>query len=424
MLRLLYTAALALAAPLALGFTALRGLTDPAYRDRLGERFGYTKAAFASRPIWVHAVSVGEIQAAAVLVRALRQRYPQHPLLITTATPTGAQRAAALFGDFATHAYLPYDTGGAVRRFLARVQPRMAIVMEREIWPTLFRECAARSIPLVLASARISAASAERHARLAGLFAPALATNVTVAAQTEADAERYRAIGANPAAVHVVGNIKFDLETPIEALRSGAALREAQFGHRPVWVAGSTHEGEEHILLDAHDRIRTRRPDALLILAPRHPNRFAQVKARLAERGVSFATRSSGAPIEPTHAVLLGDTLGELTLFYAASDVAFVAGSLAPIGGHNLLEPAALARPIVVGPHNFNAPDIAASMLSVGAAVQAASREEIAEVVATLLGDPARREEMGARGARVVADNRGALERLMQLIEPLLGIEA
>jgi 3-deoxy-D-manno-octulosonic-acid transferase len=421
MLRLLYMAAVALAAPLALGFTALRGLADPAYRDRLGERFGYTKAAFASRPIWVHAVSVGEIQAAAVLVRALRQRYPQHPLLITTATPTGAQRAAALFGDFATHAYLPYDTGRAVKRFLARVQPRMAVVMEREIWPTLFRECARRSIPVVLASARISAASAERHARLAGVFAPALATNVTVAAQTAADAERYRALGADPAAVHVVGNIKFDLETPVEARRDGAALREAQLQNRPVWVAGSTHEGEEDILLDAHDRVRARRSDALLILAPRHPNRFAQLQARLRERGANFTTRSSGAPIERSHAVLLGDTLGELTMFYAAADVAFVAGSLAPIGGHNLLEPAALARPIVVGPHNFNAPEIAAAMLEAGAAVQAASREEIADAVATLLEDPARREEMGARGAQVVARNRGALGRLMELIEKGLG---
>jgi 3-deoxy-D-manno-octulosonic-acid transferase len=420
MLRLLYTAALAIAAPITLAVTALRGVRDPAYRDRLGERLGYTKAAFASPPIWVHAVSVGEVQAAAVLVRALRRRYPQCPLLITTATPTGAQRAAALFAGVATHAYLPYDTRAAVRRFLDRVRPRIAIVMEREIWPTLFRECRRRSIPMVLASARISAASAQRHAKLAGLFAPALASNVTIAAQTLADAQRYLSIGAAPEAVHVVGNVKFDLEAPEEARRAGADLRAAQFADRPVWVAGSTHAGEEELLLDAHERIRARHPDALLIIVPRHPNRFAQVAALLAERGTSFATRSSGAPVASSHAVLLGDTLGELTMFYAAADVAFVAGSLAPIGGHNLLEPAALGRAMIVGPHNFNAPEIAASMLGAGAAVQAASTSEIADVVLALFEDPRRRQEMGARGAQVVAANRGALERLMEFVEKRL----
>src|SRR5688572_13395208 len=233
MLRLLYSALLYVFAPLAFAATAIRGLRDPSYRDRLPERLGFTKLRFAAPPIWIHAVSVGEVQAAAALVRALASRYPQHPMLITTATPTGAQRVQALFGDSARHAYLPYDLPGAVRRFLGRTTPALAIVMEREIWPNLFRACFARRIPILLASARISDRSGRRHRRFAGLFRDALACDVTIAAQTEADAERFRAIGIAPEAVHVTGNIKFDLEVPDDVRRTGAHIR-AGFAHRPV----------------------------------------------------------------------------------------------------------------------------------------------------------------------------------------------
>jgi 3-deoxy-D-manno-octulosonic-acid transferase len=416
MLRLLYTAALHLAAPIALAATAVRGLRDPAYRERLGERFGFTKARFQSAPVWVHAVSVGEVQAAAALIRELRKRYTQHPLLVTTATPTGAQRIAALFGDSARHVYLPYDTPGAVRRFLDRVSPRIAIVMEREIWPNLFRECTRRAIPIVLASARISASSAERHRRLRGLFAPVLARNVTIAAQTQADAERYHAIGADPSAIHVTGNVKFDLDVPAETRAMGVALRNAHFPERPVWVAGSTHEGEEEILLDAHRRVLELQPGALLILVPRHPNRFAGVAAWLRSRGVSFTARSARAPVPAGNPVLLADTLGELLALYSAGDVAFVGGTLTPIGGHNMLEPAALSLPIIVGPHNFNAPDIAQMFVNAGAAIEVASAEQLAEAVADLLGNARRRQEMGAKGRSIVDANRGALERVMQLV--------
>jgi 3-deoxy-D-manno-octulosonic-acid transferase len=417
MLRLLYTAALHVAAPIAFAMTAVRGLRDPAYRERLGERFGFTKVRFQSSPVWVHAVSVGEVQAAAALVRELVKRYPQHPLLVTTATPTGAQRVAALFRDSARHAFLPYDTPCAVRRFLERVSPRIAIVMEREIWPNLFRECTRRDIPIVLASARISASSAERHRKLRRLFAPALARKVTIAAQTQADAERYRALGADPSAIHVAGNVKFDLDVPAETRAMGVSLRHAHFPDRPVWVAGSTHEGEEEILLDAHRRVLERRPDALLILAPRHPNRFAGVAAWLRSRGISFTARSAKTAVPSGDPVLLADTLGELLMLYSAGDVAFVGGTLAPIGGHNLLEPAASSAPIVIGPHNFNAPDIARMLASAGAAIEVASAEQLADALVDLLGNARRREEMGAKGRSIVDANRGALARVMQLIE-------
>jgi 3-deoxy-D-manno-octulosonic-acid transferase len=417
--RLLYSALLYLVAPLALVATALRGLRDPSYRDRLGERLGFTALRFATPPIWIHAVSVGEVQAAAVLVRALAQRYPQHPILVTTATPSGAQRVRALFADSVRHAYLPYDLPAAVRRFLARTTPVLAIVMEREIWPNLFRACFERRIPILLASARISERSGERHRRFAGLFREALGCDVTIAAQTAADAERFRAIGISAAALHVTGNVKFDFEVPEEARRTGAHIR-AELGSRPVWIAGSTHEREEDIVLDAHERVRAARNDALLLLVPRHPNRFDAVKSWLRSRNVRFVTRSAREAIGADTSVLLVDTLGELLSFYAAANVAFVGGSLVPIGGHNLLEPAALHRPIIVGPYNFNAADIAASFLESGAALRVESATELAAAVLDLLTSAARRDEMIARAHAILQSNRGALARVLTLIEKLL----
>lgn len=419
MLRSVYTALLYVFAPIALAGTALRGLRDPAYRDRLPERLGFT-GGFAEPPLWVHAVSVGEVQAAAALVRVLLKKFPQRPLLITTSTPTGAQRVQALFGASVRHAYLPYDLPGAVRRFLDRVRPSLAIVMEREIWPNLYRECERRRIPVLLASARISEQSAVRHGKFAGLFREALATNVTVAAQTEQDAARYRAIGARN--VQVTGNVKFDLEAPQSARQAGEALRTSQFAGRLVWVAGSTHEGEEDQLLAAHRLVLAQRSDALLILVPRHPNRFDAVRSWLKTKQVAFAARSRGESVSAATTVLLADTLGELMTFYAAADIAFVGGSLiATVGGHNLLEPAVLERPILVGPNNFNAPDIAQLMLERGAARQVESAEQLAAVILELAADPSARAQMGARASAIVAENRGALDRALQLIACRLG---
>jgi 3-deoxy-D-manno-octulosonic-acid transferase len=419
MLRLLYSALLYVVAPLALVATALRGLRDPSYRDRLGERLGFTQVRFAAPSIWIHAVSVGEVQAAAALVRALSSRYPQHPILVTTSTPTGAQRVQALFADSVRHAYLPYDLPGAVRRFLERATPALAIVMEREIWPNLFRACSARRIPILLASARISDRSGRRHLRLAGLFRDALARDVTIGAQTDADAQRFRALGVPDAAVHVTGNIKFDLEVPEDVRRAGAHIR-VEFAHRPVWVAGSTHEREEDIVLDAHERVRAARNDALLLLVPRHPNRFDAVKSWLRSRNVRFVARSSREAVAADTSVLLVDTLGELLSFYSAGNVAFVGGSLVPVGGHNLLEPAALNRPIIVGPHTFNAADIAEDFLARGAAVQVESAAELGAAVLDLLTNTARRDRMIASAHAILHTNRGALARLLSLIEKLL----
>ncbi|WP_129643932.1 lipid IV(A) 3-deoxy-D-manno-octulosonic acid transferase [Peristeroidobacter agariperforans] len=422
MLRSVYTALLYVFAPIALAATALRGLRDPAYRDRLSERLGFTRVvppAGSAPCLWIHAVSVGEVQAAAPLIRALLKKYPQHSLLITTATPTGAQRVRAMFGDSVRHAYLPYDLPGAVRRFLDRVRPSLAVVMEREIWPNLFAECQRRRIPILLASARISERSAVRHRKFATLFRDALSGNVTVAAQTSQDAERYRSIGAQR--VLVTGNVKFDIEAPQAAREAGETLRAAQFANRPVWVAGSTHDGEEQQILAAHRAVTAARSDALLVLVPRHPNRFDAVRAWLKSEQVEFASRSRNEAVTPSTSVLLVDTLGELMMFYAAADIAFVGGSLiATVGGHNLLEPAVLERPVLVGPHNFNAPDIAQLMIESGAAREVSSSEQLAAAVLELCANPAARADMGAKANAIVTANRGALSRVMELIEPLL----
>jgi 3-deoxy-D-manno-octulosonic-acid transferase len=291
--------------------------------------------------------------------------------------------------------------------------------MEREIWPNLFGECERRRIPILLASARISERSAVRHRKFASLFRDALSGNVTVAAQTSQDAERYSSIGAQR--VLVTGNVKFDIEVPQAAREAGETLRAAQFANRPVWVAGSTHDGEEQQILAAHRAVRTQRSDALLVLVPRHPNRFDAVRAWLKGEQVEFASRSRNEAVSPATSVLLVDTLGELMMFYAAADIAFVGGSLiATVGGHNLLEPAVLERPILVGPHNFNAPDIAQLMIESGAAREVTSAERLAAALLELFANPAARAEMGAKGNEIVAANRGALTRVMELIEPLL----
>jgi 3-deoxy-D-manno-octulosonic-acid transferase len=420
MLSFIYTLLICLLAPLALLATAWRGIREPAYRERLGERFGFTRARFGSPPLWVHAVSMGEVQAAVPLVRELRRRYPDIPLLVTTSTPTGARRVRELFKSEVQHCYLPYDTPGAMRRFLARVQPRLLIVMETEVWPNLYRACTRRGTPIVMASARLSARSERRLRWVAGLFRSIFAGEIAVAAQTATDRERFVALGAPPARVVVAGNLKFEQDIPAETQVRGREIREAQFPQRFVWIAGSTHAGEEQIVLDAHQQLSTQLPGALLILVPRHPQRFAEVREWLRSQGVAAAIRSGGVVVSPAQNVLLIDTMGELQMFYAAADVAFVGGTLVPVGGHNLLEPAALSLPVLAGPHNFNAPDIAELLIAQGAALQVTTAGELALALKSLALDGAKRREMGASGREVVEANRGSLGKVLALVETAL----
>ncbi len=293
-MRLVYVLIVYLLAPVVIAMEAWKALWNPEYRGRLGQRLGLEGPVPPGPSLWVHGVSVGEVQAAAALVRELRRSFPGLPVVVTTVTPTGAQRARALFDDTVSHCYLPYDLPGSVRRFLDRTQPRVAIIMETEIWPTLYHALGRRGIPLVMASARVSTRSVDRYRRMASLFRETLSHGILIGAQTAADAERFRIIGAAPDRVRVTGNVKFDMEIPAAAIENGRAFRASVAAARPVWIAGSTHEGEEDIVLAAHARVRERHPDALLILVPRHPQRFEAVRALL-PRGTesSWWTRSA-----------------------------------------------------------------------------------------------------------------------------------
>lgn len=420
MLRFVYIVIAYLLAPVVLGSLALRGFRDRSHWEGFSQRFGLGPAVRGGRSIWVHAVSVGEVQAAAPLVNALLARFPNVPLVVTTGTATGRGRARALFKERVDVRYVPIDLPGAVSRFFQRVQPRLAVIIETEIWPNLYHRCGQLGIPLVMASARISPRSVARYRRLVGLFRQALSHGIFIAAQSEQDAERFRSIGASGERTHVVGNIKFDFSLPPTIESQGTQLRRLLGVDRPVWVAGSTHAKEEDVLLAAHRQLRARYPQALLVMVPRHPPRFDEVADFLRGQGVKFVTRRSGTGTSGDTEVFLVDTLGELLAFYAAGDVAFVGGTLVPVGGHNLLEPAALGLPVLAGPNNFNSADIARLLVECGAVRIVNDATVLASTIGELLANPSLRGSMGASGRKAVEDNRGAVNRLMKFLEPLL----
>ncbi len=420
MIRLLYVLLVYLLAPLVILHDAWQALRDPGQRGRLRQRLGFVPCPAQTGGLWVHAVSVGEVQAAAALIAELRRRHPGTPIVITTTTATGAQRARTLFKDGVQHCYLPYDLPGSVDRFLDRIAPRVAIILETEIWPTLYAELGRRRIPLVLGSARVTSRSVERYRRLASLFRDTLARDILVGAQTAGDAERFRALGAAADRVHVTGNIKYDLAIPAVTIEAGRELRRQWGAGRPVWIAGSTHAGEEDAALAAHASVRAQHPGALLVLVPRHPQRFDEVRALLRQRAVTFAQRSVGALPAAGDAVLLVDTLGELQMLYAAADVAFVAGSLVPIGGHSLLEPAVLGLPLLSGPYTQNAQDAADLLARAGALCIVQDAGQLAARLLEWFSDPVRARAAGAAGQAAVAASRGAVDRLVSMIDPLL----
>jgi 3-deoxy-D-manno-octulosonic-acid transferase len=418
-MRLFYSALLYLLTPFVLLRLAWRGRRAPAYWQRWGERFGCYNGLELRAPIWIHAVSVGEVVAAEPLVRALRHAQPHAPLLVTTMTPTGSEQVRRLFGTDVQHVYVPYDLPVAVRRFLERARPRLALIMETELWPNLFHGCKARGIPVIVANARLSDRSAAGYARFARLTRATLRDVSVIAAQSAADAERFRQLlgskGPEPL-IQVTGSIKFDMRLPASLREQAEVLRRDLGVERPVWIAASTHEGEEELVLDAFAQVRAQLSNALLLLVPRHPERFARVAALCEKRGLSLVPRSSRLPCLPDTAVFLGDSMGELPLFYAAADLAFIGGSLVPTGGHNPLEAAALGVPLLFGPQMFNFAEISRLLLRENAALQARDAQALADSVVLLLSDAERRHALGENGRRVVEANRGALERLMKIV--------
>ncbi len=412
--RTLYTLLFHLGLPLVALRLFLRSRKAPAYARRVGERFALGLPALKPGGIWVHAVSVGESIAAAPMIRALMQRHPDLPITITCMTPTGSERIRALFGDQVQHCYLPYDLPWAAARFLDRARPVLGVIMETELWPNHIHQCARRGIAVALANARLSERSARGYARFAGLTRPMLEEMSWIAVQTEAEAERFRQLGARPERVSVTGSIKFDLTIDPELLARAADLRDQwQARQRPIWIAASTHAGEDEIILAAHRQLLEKHPDALLILVPRHPERFNPMAELCTREGLRTLRRSTGELVTADTQVLLGDTMGELLFLYALADVAFVGGSLVPNGGHNLLEPAALGKPVLSGPHLFNFLEIAAQLREVGALREVADAPSLAVAVAALWDEPASAARMAEAGLGVIKANQGALERLL-----------
>ncbi|WP_461518314.1 lipid IV(A) 3-deoxy-D-manno-octulosonic acid transferase [Porticoccus sp.] len=420
MARLVYSLLFYLLTPLILLRLLWRSRLAPEYRRRWGERFGFvTDIPSVRQVIWVHSVSVGETLAAVPMIRELQRRYPHALLAVTTMTPTGSARVKAVFGDSVYHVYAPYDLPCVLRRFLKRLHPDLLVIMETELWPNLIHCCQEQQIPVVVANARLSANSAKGYRKFAALTSPMLGCINTIAAQHQADGERFLSLGLSAQQLVVTGNIKFDLDIDDELKQRAAELRSQWRGTsgRPVLLAASTHRGEDDIVLDAFARLLEHYPHLLLVLVPRHPERFDEV-ARLCEaRKLQVVRRSGGVVPDCGDQVLLGDTMGELLLFFGACDIAFVGGSLVPVGGHNLIEPAAWQVPVLSGPQLFNFVEASRLLLQADGMAICEDATTIAAKVAELLASPETAARMGAAAKSVADNNRGALERLLAVIE-------
>lgn len=422
-MRFLYSALLYALLPLVLLRILWRSRRAPAYRQRLAERFGIFRVAAkpplaAARPaIWVHAVSVGEVLVAAPLLEYLLRDFPESPLVVTTTTPTGSQRVTALFGERVLHVYAPFDLPGAVGRFLDRTHPRLLVLMETELWPNILHQCHARDCRIVLANARLSQRSARGYARIARLSRAMLAQLDLVACQFAADGERFLTLGLSPLKLRVIGSAKFDVPLD-DALRARAAALRGRLGadSRTIVIAASTHPGEEECLLAALRQLRQRGHHCLLVMAPRHPERSAEVYARCISAGWTTVRFSTGAALSPGDDVLLVDTLGDLLPLFGAASVAFIGGSLVPQGGHNAVEAAVWGVPIVSGPHMENFAGISALLVEAGAMIMLADARPLAATLGHLLVDADRRQRMGSAGERVVDGHRGAQRTLAELV--------
>jgi 3-deoxy-D-manno-octulosonic-acid transferase len=416
--RALYTAlgiAMLPALPLRLWW---RGRREPEYRHAVGERFGrYERTAVDAPLLWVHAVSVGETRAALPLVQRLKIEYPRATILLTHMTATGRETGRSLFGDGVTQAWLPYDLPFAVRDFFDHFQPVAGFLVETELWPNMVAHAHTIGVPLFLINARMSRRSARGYAHVPSLTRPLFARLAGVAAQSPDDAARVLALGA-PAPV-VTGNIKFDITVPAEARTLGHELRVRFGATRPAWVAASTRDGEEALILDA--LVQTPLPrETLLIIVPRHPQRFADVAALLEARGVPFVRRSDNRQVPADVGVVLGDSMGELLAYYACADLAFIGGSLLPLGGQNLIEALAVGAPVLVGPHTFNFNEATIGAIAAGAAQRVADAEALIQAVEALLRDPAQRDAMQEAAGAFHAAHRGATARLMRWLGPHL----
>lgn len=418
-MRRLYTTLLYLALPLVLLHFLWRSLRDSAWLKRWPERFGYFVPPHTKGGIVVHAASVGEVNVASALIKSLPRHFPGMPVSVSAFTPTGSSRVRELFRGEVFHVYAPLDLPGAVKRFYDRIQPALLIIMETEIWPNLYFEAARRGIPIMLVNARISERSYGAYRRLGRLTAATLNQVSRIAAKSQKDADRLIDIGADARRINVTGNLKFDVTLPPSVLDQGETIRMAWGADRLVLLAGSTHEGDEGPVLKAFTRLLKRFPRALLVLVPRHPERFSRVAQAARSAGLEVALRSEGMAGAASCQCFVVDAMGELLPFYAACDVAFVGGSLHQTGGHNVLEPAALCRPVLVGPHTFNFEDITEQLVMAQAAFRVRNAEDLEETAIRLFSNPELRDRMGRAGLNLVKSGQGALKRTLDMVQEL-----
>ena len=399
-----------------------RGLKAPSYFQRWAERFGFCQRLESSTPtIWLHAVSVGETLAAVPLVCALQDKYPDHRIFMTCMTPTGSDRVLSIFGDSIEHSYAPYDLPDAVARFLNRVDPKLLIIMETELWPNTIAACKRRGIPVIVANARLSEKSARGYQRISPIVAPMLNNLHTVAAQHTDDAQRFQSLGLPQSGSVVTGNIKFDLHLDQDLRAKASQLLDdwRGIGNRPILLAASTHKGEDELILAAFTKIKMQVDSLLLVLVPRHPERFNQVAELCQKTGFTTVRRSSNVSTAGAD-ILLGDSMGELMTFFGACDLAFVGGSLVPTGGHNMIEPAAWGVPVLTGPYLFNFSEASELLLGGGGMEVCQNSDELANHCTRLLEDDNTRQIMSVAAGQVAEANRGALDRLLALIEPII----
>lgn len=423
--RLIYSLLFLLLLPVILIRLFQRGRKAPEYKARIKERFGFfTKPVLHQRPIWVHAVSVGETIAIAPMVKALKQQYPNTPIVMTCTTPTGSQRIKAIFGEGVFHVYAPYDEYTCVKRFYNKINPKLAIFVETEVWPNMVLEAKNRNIPTVLANARMSAKSAKGYAKLSWITRPVFAGLTQVMAQSANDGERLLSLGVKKNRLNVTGSIKFDIEISDSIRTQATELKKAYQGAngnpRPIWIAASTHQGEDALLLQAHKQVLIQHSNALLILVPRHPERFDSVFKLIKEQGFDGVRRTQNQAPLSNQQVLLADTMGEMMCLLGTADIAFVGGSLVPTGGHNMLEPAAWGLPVITGPHRFNFQVISDLLIDANNLVVKETPQAIAEQINTWMNDEALRTSTGQAGRAVVEQNRGALGRQLQALASYL----
>jgi len=418
-IRWIYSVLLAVAAPFLLVSLYKKKPGKPPFGQRWKEHWGITPKVNATNPIWIHAVSVGESIAVTPIIRELKARHPDLPIVVTTTTSTGAEQIAKL-GDLVTHRYMPLDFAWCVRGFLKAVNPSKMLIVETELWPNTLHTVAKAGIPITVINARLSERSCQRYQKFQSVF-NLLAQNLTqVLCQYQSDAERFIRLGLRPDKVHVTGSVKFDIQVSKEQIKAGQALREQLGINRPVWIAASTHQGEDEIILEAHQSLLQSHSNALLILVPRHPERFNSVAELCNQKGFTIVRRTDDKAYDSNTQIYLADTMGEMMTLIGASDVCFMGGSLLgdKVGGHNFIEPAALKKPCLTGPSYFNFADIAQQLIHVDALRVATTASDISHHLAQWLNAPTERLRLGHEAANVVKKNQGALKRTLDAIGP------